>query len=88
MALVTVAVLAGTSACGGGSPKASSDDGKGATGKPSVSAKPSPSKPAGPPMLLDTITPQSGTTVGVAMPISVIFTNPVAQKARPASRST
>jgi lipoprotein-anchoring transpeptidase ErfK/SrfK len=33
-------------------------------------------------MLLETITPQTGTTVGVAMPISVIFTNPVAAKAR------
>lgn len=33
-------------------------------------------------MLLETITPQTGAKVGVAMPISVIFTNPVAQKAR------
>ncbi len=33
-------------------------------------------------MLLETITPQTGTTVGVAMPISVVFTNPVAAKAR------
>lgn len=33
-------------------------------------------------MLLETITPQTGATVGVAMPISVIFTNPVGQKAR------
>ncbi|MFJ7965333.1 Ig-like domain-containing protein [Streptomyces sp. NPDC096324] len=77
-----VAVLAGASACGGGTPKASSDDGKAGAKKPTASAKPSPSKPAGPPMLLETITPQTGATVGVAMPISVIFTNPVAQKAR------
>ncbi|MGW7614059.1 L,D-transpeptidase [Streptomyces sp. NPDC054766] len=82
MALVMVAVLAGTSACGGGTPKASSDDGKGGSTKPTASAKPSPSKPAGPPMLLETITPQTGATVGVAMPISVIFTNPVGAKAR------
>jgi lipoprotein-anchoring transpeptidase ErfK/SrfK len=82
MALVMVAVLAGTSACGGGTPKASSDDGKGGTGKATASVKPSPSKPAGPPMLLETITPQTGATVGVAMPISVIFTNPVGAKAR------
>ncbi|WP_329304003.1 L,D-transpeptidase [Streptomyces sp. NBC_00659] len=77
-----VAVLAGASACGGGTPKASSDDGKAGSKKPAASAKPSPSKPAGPPMLLETITPQTGATVGVAMPISVIFTNPVGQKAR------
>jgi len=82
IALVTVAMLAATSACGGaGSSKASADDGK-AGGKAGASASPSPTKPAGPPMLLETITPQTGTTVGVAMPISVIFTNPVAAKAR------
>ncbi|MFD7298609.1 Ig-like domain-containing protein [Streptomyces sp. NPDC059897] len=47
-------------------------------------SKPSPSstKPKGPPMLLNTITPQTGATVGVAMPVSVVFTNPVAAKAR------
>jgi lipoprotein-anchoring transpeptidase ErfK/SrfK len=33
-------------------------------------------------MLLDTITPQTGSTVGVAMPISVVFSNPVATSAR------
>ncbi len=33
-------------------------------------------------MLLDTIAPADGTTVGVAMPISVIFTNPVKASAR------
>ncbi|WP_037762728.1 L,D-transpeptidase [Streptomyces sp. 142MFCol3.1] len=82
MALVMAGVLAGTSACGGGKPKASSGGGKGTSGKPTATASPSPSKPAGPPMLLETITPQTGSTVGVAMPISVIFTNPVAQKAR------
>jgi hypothetical protein len=82
VAFVTVAMLVGTSACGGGSgDKASDDIGKG-SGKPSASASPSPTKPKGPPMLLDTITPQTGTTVGVAMPISVVFTNPVAAKAR------
>ena len=83
IALVTGAMLVGASACGGsGSAKASGsgDDAK-ASDKPSASASPSPTKPAGPPMLLDTITPQTGTTVGVAMPISVIFTNPVAAKA-------
>ncbi|MFQ6142079.1 L,D-transpeptidase [Streptomyces seoulensis] len=84
IALVTVAMLMGSSACGGGgsgSGSSGGDDAK-APGKPSASASPSPTKPAGPPMLLETITPQSGTTVGVAMPISVVFTNPVAAKAR------
>ncbi len=82
IALVTGAVLVGASACGGGgSDKASGGDSK-ASDKPTVSSSPSPTKPAGPPMLLDTITPQTGTTVGVAMPISVIFTNPVSAKAR------
>jgi lipoprotein-anchoring transpeptidase ErfK/SrfK len=33
-------------------------------------------------MLLDSIAPQDGTTVGVAMPISVVFSKPVAAKAR------
>ncbi|MEU5534444.1 L,D-transpeptidase [Streptomyces sp. NPDC020362] len=82
IALVTAAVMVGASACGGGSSdKASGGDAK-ASGKPGASASPSPTKPAGPPMLLDTITPQTGTTVGVAMPVSVVFTNPVAAKAR------
>ncbi|MFF3148726.1 Ig-like domain-containing protein, partial [Streptomyces sp. NPDC057927] len=82
IAFVTGVMLVGASACGGGgSNKASGDDAK-ASGKPSASASPSPTKPAGPPMLLETITPQTGTTVGVAMPISVIFTNPVAANAR------
>lgn len=83
IALVTAAMLVGASACGaGGSDKASGNDDAKAPGKPGASASPSPTKPAGPPMLLETITPQTGTTVGVAMPISVIFTNPVAAKAR------
>jgi lipoprotein-anchoring transpeptidase ErfK/SrfK len=83
VALVTVAVLVGASACGGGSgdKAAGGNDGK-AAGKPGASAKPSPAKPKGPPMLLETITPLSDAKVGVAMPISVVFTNPVAAKAR------
>ncbi|SEM60994.1 L,D-transpeptidase [Streptacidiphilus jiangxiensis] len=36
------------------------------------------------PMLLDSITPVSGSTVGVAMPISVVFTDAVAPAARAA----
>ena len=38
--------------------------------------------PTGPPMLLETIAPLSGSTVGVAMPISIIFTHPVKLSAR------
>jgi lipoprotein-anchoring transpeptidase ErfK/SrfK len=38
--------------------------------------------PTGPPMLLDSIAPLSGTTVGVAMPISIVFTQPVKASAR------
>ncbi|MGZ4664807.1 MAG: L,D-transpeptidase [Frankiaceae bacterium] len=38
--------------------------------------------PTGPPMLLDSIAPLSGTTVGVAMPISMVFTDPVKVSAR------
>ncbi|WP_394430232.1 L,D-transpeptidase [Streptomyces sp. SGAir0957] len=82
IALMTVVALAGVSACGGGSgDEAGGGDAK-ASDKPSASAKPSPAKPKGPPMLLETITPQTDATVGVAMPVSVVFTNPVAEKAR------
>ncbi|MER6334546.1 L,D-transpeptidase [Streptomyces sp. NPDC001034] len=84
IALVTGAMLMGASACGGGGgAKAGGDDAK-APGRSTASASASPTKPAGPPMLLDTITPQTGATVGVAMPISVVFTDPVAAKARAA----
>jgi lipoprotein-anchoring transpeptidase ErfK/SrfK len=38
--------------------------------------------PKGPPMYLDSIAPLSGTTVGVAMPISMVFTHPVKVSAR------
>ncbi len=85
IALVAGAVLAGTSACGGksaastptGSAKASATQGQ-ATPSP----RPTKPKPLGPPMLLNTITPADGSTVGVAMPISVVFTDPVATSAR------
>jgi lipoprotein-anchoring transpeptidase ErfK/SrfK len=54
---------------------------------PSQASSPtsSPTKkafPTGPPMLLDSIAPLSATTVGVAMPISIIFTTPVKPSAR------
>lgn len=60
-----------------------------ATASPSATGSPrgAPKKkhkqvPKGPPMLLDSIAPLSGTTVGVAMPISIIFTDPVKASAR------
>jgi lipoprotein-anchoring transpeptidase ErfK/SrfK len=70
-------LVAGLSACSGGSAAAAP--------KPSVkvaaSVSPSPSKPPPPAMLLNTIVPEPGTTVGVAMPISVEFSKPVATSA-------
>ncbi|MGW7005636.1 Ig-like domain-containing protein [Streptomyces sp. NPDC054933] len=90
MALAAGAVLASATACGGhaaastsdakSSPKASAK----ASMKASPSASPSPTRPSGPPMLLDSITPEGGNTVGVAMPISVEFTDAVAHSARAA----
>jgi lipoprotein-anchoring transpeptidase ErfK/SrfK len=50
-----------------------------------ATATPAPKKkhyPKGPPMLLDGIAPLSGTTVGVAMPISIAFTDLVKASAR------
>ncbi|MBP0456988.1 L,D-transpeptidase [Streptomyces bomunensis] len=85
MALLTGAVLVGVSACGGNADaKTSASDnkaGSASSAKASPDAKPSPSKPTAPPMLLDTIVPRGG-TVGVAQPISVVFSNPVAKSAR------
>ena len=55
-----------------------------ASSKPTPTSTPSPTHPAGPAMLLNTIEPESGSTVGVAMPISVVFSDPVATSARAA----
>lgn len=85
IALVTGAVLAGTSACGTAAHPAATSNGKAASANAAAakaSTSPKPSTPAGPPMLLESITPQSGTTVGVAMPVSVVFSKPVAASAR------
>lgn len=84
IALTAGAVLAGTSACGGGGSGAPGPAGHGkpAVGAPTAKPSPAPPKPKGPPMLLDTIVPVDGTTVGVAMPVSVVFTDPVAASAR------
>ncbi|QIQ02568.1 L,D-transpeptidase [Streptomyces liangshanensis] len=86
--LATTAVLLGATACGAGASAsgaatgAASGAGAGTTTRTAHTASPKPSRPAGPPMLLNTITPQTGTTVGVAMPVSVNFTDPVATSAR------
>ncbi|MFI9724024.1 Ig-like domain-containing protein [Streptomyces sp. NPDC052396] len=79
IALLAGAVLAGTSACGG--KKSAASDEKSSSKAGTAGAKPSPTHPSGPPMKLETISPDSG-TVGVAMPISVEFTKPVASSAR------
>ncbi|HEX7738807.1 MAG TPA: Ig-like domain-containing protein [Marmoricola sp.] len=65
----------------------SASDGTSPVANNSPSASPSPKKkkkhyPTGPPMYLDSIAPLSGTTVGVAMPISMVFTTPVKTSAR------
>ena len=92
-------VLAGVSGCkgggGGGSAAgtpsgvaassgsaAGASGGAGAGGSPSGS--PASTSPAGPPLQLDSIAPGNGGTVGVAMPISIVFTKPVADSARTA----
>ncbi|MCW2872570.1 L,D-transpeptidase [Actinacidiphila oryziradicis] len=86
VALLVGAILASASACGGNASasaaKSSSQAGTGSNSGSSASASPSPARPSGPPMLLNTITPLTGASVGVAMPISVVFTNPVASSAR------
>lgn len=54
------------------------------SGASTATATPTPKKhyPTGPPMYLDSIAPLSGTTVGVAMPISIVFSEPVKASAR------
>ncbi len=93
IALLAGAVAFGASGCGG---TASATSAKGTDapvangGNPSVSAKaspsasPSPTHPAGPPVQLDSIYPLSGETVGVAQPISIVFTHSVAASAHKA----
>ncbi|WP_328536020.1 L,D-transpeptidase [Streptomyces sp. NBC_00344] len=83
IALLVGVVLAGASACGGNAEASGSGASAGkASGKAQASAHPKPARPAGPPMLLNTIAPKTGATVGVAMPISVVFSNPVGTSAR------
>nr|WP_042393342.1 L,D-transpeptidase [Streptacidiphilus carbonis] len=63
---------------------AGASTGTGGSAAASPSASPSPSHPAGPAMLLDSLTPAANADVGVAMPISIVFTKPVAASARKA----
>ena len=73
---VGVALLAGAVLAGGGV--------YGSSAMAAVTTGASASAAATAPMLLDSITPTTGSTVGVAMPISVVFTDPVAPSARAA----
>lgn len=45
---------------------------------------PSPTYPTGPPMQVTSVAPVTGSVVGVAMPISIVFNQPVADSARKA----
>ncbi|MBY8887102.1 L,D-transpeptidase [Streptomyces sp. PTM05] len=82
VAALVGAMALGMSGCGGNSSDSKSGAaGASTTAKASGSASPS-STPQRPQMLLNTIEPQNGTTVGVAMPISVTFSKPVAASAR------
>jgi lipoprotein-anchoring transpeptidase ErfK/SrfK len=85
--LLTVAGCAGLGSSDSADPPTSTSPSVGGKAQPSAtpSATPKPKKkhyPKGPPMLLDGIAPLSGTTVGVAMPISISFTDPVKASAR------
>lgn len=95
-AVVVACLLLSATGCGlsfsrstGGSaaPGPAATPSTGTSGTPSATptAAPTPKKihyPQGPPMLLDSIAPVSGTTVGVAMPISIVFSDPVKTSAR------
>lgn len=89
-ALLAAGMLLGAAACQGAAAKTagprptSAQPPSPAASKPVPTGTPTatPTHPAGPPLLLDTITPTNGATVGVAMPISVKFTHPVARSAR------
>ncbi|WP_329569531.1 L,D-transpeptidase [Kitasatospora sp. NBC_01266] len=63
---------------------AAASTGAGPGSAPSADPSPSPSHPSGSPLQLDSITPADGSTVGVAMPISIVFSHPVAASARAA----
>src|SRR5674476_1427477 len=61
-------------------PTAQSSSTASASPSSTSSSTPSPTpppEPQGPPMLIDSIAPLDGATVGVAMPISIVFSKPV-----------
>lgn len=74
--------VASTSASASPSPSASLSASALASSSTPAPPKPDPKPKPPQPMLLNTITPQTDATVGVAMPISVVFSNPVAASAR------
>jgi lipoprotein-anchoring transpeptidase ErfK/SrfK len=81
--------VAGCSATTGTSDTAGAAEPAPTATPPSVARQPLPTAtptlkayPTGPPMLLESIAPLSGATVGVAMPISIVFTDPVKTSAR------
>lgn len=81
--VVAAALALSVAACGGnGSTSGAAAPHAKAHSASSSPAKPTKQFPTGPPMLLDSIAPLSGSTVGVAMPISIIFTDPVKASAR------
>src|ERR1700759_1239526 len=80
-----VAGCAGQGSTDAADPPSGSSSSVGPQKSATPSASPKPKKkhyPKGPPMLLDGIAPLSDTTVGVAMPLSISFTDPVKAKAR------
>src|SRR5262249_27003407 len=94
LAVAACAVLLTVSGCGNSPTSTGAADPPGhhhkhshSTKTPSPTPSPTPTptnkpEPTGPPMLLDSIAPLSDTTVGVAMPISIVFTDPVKVSAR------
>lgn len=81
--MVAAALLAVAGCAGSGSTPAAHGVTGGSAPPSAPKAKPThKTYPKGPPLKVSSIAPFSGTTVGVAMPISVVFADPVAPKAR------
>ncbi|WP_030904565.1 L,D-transpeptidase [Streptomyces sp. NRRL F-5126] len=82
-ASVSASPSASTSPTGSATPSPTASTQRSATRSAVPASTPSATKPASkPPMLLNSITPTAGDTVGVAMPVSIVFTHPVAPSAR------
>jgi lipoprotein-anchoring transpeptidase ErfK/SrfK len=89
LAVLVAGLLLGVAGCDGSDSTAgfgeSHAQARSVKAKHSAKPDPKPKKkkyPTGPPMYLDSIAPLSGSTVGVAMPISIAFTTPVKPSAR------